>query len=174
MATTYEAIATVTVGSGGSSSIEFSSIPQTYTDIQLLMSLRTNIASPQDQVNMRVNFDLTAGIYAYRRLVGEGASPSTTSGSANNLEMNWAPAANQTANVFGQHSIYFADYASSSKYKSMVIQIVNEGNSSQVFGQVLQAGLYSSNTAITSIQIYCFGSIFVQYSTATLYGIKNS
>jgi hypothetical protein len=42
MANTYEAIATVTVGSGGATDIEFTSIPGTYTDLLIKSSLRSD------------------------------------------------------------------------------------------------------------------------------------
>jgi hypothetical protein len=42
MATTYEIIASVTVGSGGAANIEFTSIPATYTDLVVLFSARTD------------------------------------------------------------------------------------------------------------------------------------
>jgi hypothetical protein len=38
MAATYKLIETVTVGSGGAANIEFTSIPQTYTDLKLVIS----------------------------------------------------------------------------------------------------------------------------------------
>lgn len=173
MANTFVKIGSVTVGSGGSGTISFSSIPQTYTDLQLFMSLRTSNASNQDQVNVRFNGNSTAGIYSWMRLAGEGTTASTASGSGNNLEVNWAPSATQTSNTFGQHSFYIPNYTVSQN-KSMSIEIVSEGNAGQVYGQVLQGALFSSTAAVTSIEIQCFGSIFVQYSTATLYGIKKS
>jgi hypothetical protein len=42
MATTYEIISSVTVGSGGAANIEFTSIPATYTDLYVLASIRSN------------------------------------------------------------------------------------------------------------------------------------
>ena len=47
MATTYKAISTVTVGSGGAASITFSSIPATYTDLVLKISGRHDTSSDQ-------------------------------------------------------------------------------------------------------------------------------
>ena len=51
MANTFKKIQTVTVGSGGAASIDFTSIPQTYTDLKIVLSARTNRANATDEAN---------------------------------------------------------------------------------------------------------------------------
>jgi hypothetical protein len=66
MATTYEAIATVEVGSGGATDIDFTSIPGTYTDLLVYLSGRRTTAAESD-LAVQFNGD-TAGNYSWRML----------------------------------------------------------------------------------------------------------
>jgi hypothetical protein len=78
MATTYEAIATVTVGSGGAADITFSSIPATYTDLVVKTSLRN--ADPTDQRwNVKITFNGNGSNYSERLLFGAGSSAGSDS-----------------------------------------------------------------------------------------------
>lgn len=165
MATTYKAIATVTVGSGGASSIEFTSIPATYTDLCMVMSLRFNGA--QDVVNITVN-NSTANL-SQRYFYGDGASVTNVS---NTDLITLADRSTMTTSTFSNCQIYIPNYASSNN-KSFSIEMVSENNATTAY-TVLSAGLWSNTAAITSLKLSYSGYNFVQYSTATLYGIKNS
>lgn len=170
MANTYVAIATVTVGSGGASSIDFSSIPGTYTDLVLKLSARTNRASTQDGVYWEYNGSTTSK--SGRALYGTG----TTAGSDNKSDQyNYgATSTNATANTFGNMEIYIPNYTSSNN-KSSSSDGVTEDNSASGNFMGLATALWSNTAAITSVSLKpLFGTSFVQYSTATLYGIKNS
>jgi hypothetical protein len=169
MATTYEAIATVTVGSGGAASIDFTSIPATYTDLIIKYSARSNRNDVGDDVKLQFN-GVTTG-YSNRRLYGY--STGVTSDAASGNEGGWATAATATANTFSNDEIYIPNYTSSNQ-KSFSVDGVAENNSSNS-AQVLVASLSTTTSAISSLAIIPVnGSLFVQYSTATLYGIKNS
>ena len=80
MAVTYKLIETVTVGSGGAASIEFGSIPQTYTDLVLVGSLRSTSTSSNtgeyDAFGYRFNSS-TSG-YTTRNLQGNGSVASSS------------------------------------------------------------------------------------------------
>ena len=167
MATTYKAIATVTVGSGGASSIAFSSIPGTYTDLVIKLSARTDRASfPGDGVS--ITFNSTAA-NAARGLAGNGSAASSDT----DLLAAVAPAATATASTFGNAEIYIPNYTSSNN-KSISGDAVNENNNTTATTR-FSAELIPHTSAITSISLTPFlGTNFVQYSTATLYGIKNS
>jgi len=165
MANTYEAIATVTVGSGGAANIEFTSIPATYTDLCMVMSLRFD--GNTDLVDIAIN-NSTANrsqIYFY----GNGASVVNAS---NTDLITLADNSTMTANTFSNCQIYIPNYASSNN-KSFSIEMVSETNGTTAY-TVLSAGLWSNSAAITSLKLSYSGYNFVQYSTATLYGIKNS
>jgi hypothetical protein len=163
-------IATVEVGSAGASSIAFSSIPQGYTDLKVVISARSNYAGITEGVTFNFNSD-TSGGYSYRYLQGDGASVSSASvASGTYIQAGLQNGANNTANVFGNMEIYIPNYTVA-QYKSISADSVGENNTTTSYQRLL-AGLYSSNTAISSIQmIPSLGTSWSQYTTAILYGI---
>lgn len=168
MATTYNKIATVTVGSGGAANIEFTSIPATYTDLCLVLSLRSARSDTDDSVALEFNSSSTN--LSMRRILGTGSSASSASTSTIPIRL---VADTATASTFGNTCIYIPNYASSN-YKSVFIDNVTEANATLAFAELV-AGLWSSSSAITSIKLTSQNAANVkQYSTATLYGIKNS
>lgn len=170
MANTYEAIATVTVGSGGASSIEFTSIPATYTDLTVLISARTDRASTQDDFTLEYNGSTSNG--SMRRLYGTGSAAGSDSDSGLQ-RTGYIAGGNATASTFGNTIIYIPNYASSN-YKSSSSDGVSETNATNV-NMSLVASLWSNTAAITSIKLTpATSATLQQYSTATLYGIKNS
>ena len=169
MANTYEAIATVTVGSGGATTIDFTSIPATYTDLILKLSGRDNRAD-ESFTALFIKVNNSTSNLTTKRLYGNGASAFSDS-PAGFIGTNTAPLA--TASTFSNLEIYFPNYAGSTN-KSFSSDAVTENNATTSFVS-LNAGLWSQTTAINQLTVYCADSAnFVQYSTATLYGIKNS
>ena len=79
---------------------------------------------------------------------------------------------NNTASTFGNLQIYIPNYAGSNQ-KSYSIDSVGENNATDAY-QVLSAGKYNQTTAITQVSLRIASSNLAQYSTAYLYGIKNS
>ena len=173
MATTYKAIATVTVGSGGAASIEFTSIPATYTDLALVISARdSRTTDTWSNITMRFNSD-TGNNYSAILLYGEGSSAASVSNSAqSSITFVYANSNNSTANSFSNCQVYIPNYASSNN-KSVSIDSVVENNAATGL-DALTAALWSNSAAITSITLTPGTANFRQYSTATLYGIKNS
>jgi hypothetical protein len=177
MAATFTKIATVTVGSGGVSTIDFSSIPTTYTDLCLKVSLRSDVTGGgRDYFALR--FNANSSDYSWRWLYGyDSGTVGSNSGSAQTYQKVFTMTDSQTtANTFGNAEVYIPNYASSN-YKSSSGDSVAENNSTATYMLVLNAGLWSNTAAINQITIYPNNGgsgNFVQYSTATLYGIKNS
>ena len=168
MALTYVAIATVTVGSGGAANIEFTSIPATYTDLLLVISGRSDRAST-DGDNWKLSLNGSTSNFSYRLLYGDG-SAATSANDTNNLQP-YVSSANQTASTFGNVMAYIPNYTSSNN-KSISVDGVSETNAAYMG---LNASLWSNSAAITSISLSVNnGTNWLQYSTATLYGIKNS
>jgi hypothetical protein len=168
MAATFTKIATVTVGSGGASSIDFSSIPATYSDLAILVSARTSYSGIEDYIKFQFNGS-TSNLTA-KYLYGNGSSVSSASASDN---YNAIIGNTATASTFANSYFYLPNYASSN-YKSFSVDSVGETNGTTVYSTLL-AGLWSDTSAVTSIKIVPFQSgTFNQYCTATLYGIKNS
>ena len=171
----YESIATVTVGSGGAASVTFSSIPSTYTHLQIRGILRsTYTGNPTDFMSMKFNSDSTASNYSVHRLTGNGSSASAGA-SANDFYLPFDyPANSVTSGVFSGMVIDILDYASTNKNKTSRILTGYDANGSGALSLVSQAW-YNSGTAISSIQFqdYTFyGANFAQYSSFALYGIK--
>lgn len=168
MASAFTAIASTTVGAGGASSITFSSIPGTYTDLLVYLSGRsTRNDSAQEVVDIGFNGAYTSlsGI----RLASGGSS--VFGGSATYL--GTASTDTGTASMFGNCYIYIPNYAGST-YKGHSVDGNGENNGTSATIQIA-AGLWSSSSAITSINMKPqSGSNWTQYSSATLYGIKNS
>jgi hypothetical protein len=167
MPTTFTKIAAVTVGSGGAASIDFTSIPSTYTDLVVKASLRHATGSPF----MAISFNGSSANFTYRYLEGNGASASSSSGSTNYcVALN---PFNATASTFSNSELYIPNYAGSSN-KSFSADGVTENNATTAYADMF-ANLWSNTAAINQITIAASGGFnLVQYSTATLYGIKNS
>lgn len=171
MPTTYEAIATVTVGSGGASTITFSSIPQTYTDLVLLTSLR-DTASTVGNAGIRVIFNGNSSGYSTRWIFGTGSTALSTTDSGSWIRVGQQPGANATSNTFSNDFIYIPNYTVAVN-KSISADSVGENNGTESY-MTLTAGLWSNTAAITQIQLQSNSTSWAQHSTATLYGIKNT
>jgi hypothetical protein len=168
---TYIQIASVTVGSGGAATIDFSSIPATYTDLVLLVSGRSTRGIATDTLLLK--FNNTATTYTNRRLYGTGtAAASDTYTITGGFDISALNAATSTASTFTNQQIYIPNYTGSTQ-KSISYDGVQENNSSSAFA-VLFAGLWNGTGAINQITLTPDVGSFVQYSTASLYGIKNS
>jgi len=179
MANTFTLISSVTVGSGGTtSSINFTSIPQTYTDLKLVCSLRGDTTNSDIGITgfqthyIRLNNNL-GSLHSGRYLQGNGSAASSGS---NGPETIWhAPGstnASVTANTFANSELYIPNY-SGSKKKSASIDMAGENNET-TSGLFLSALFFDDTTAITGIEVFTSSGNFVQYSTAYLYGISNA
>lgn len=174
MPNTYTLISSVTVGAGGASSIDFTSIPATYTDLKVVTSVRTNRADQSDAIKIQYNGD-TGSNYSIRYLFTSDGS-TVGSGSASSIGFDiggFGTAANATANTFGNSEIYIPNYAGSTQ-KSSSTDSTAENNATAALLR-LEANLWTGTAAISSIKLTPnAGTLFNQYSTAYLYGIKNS
>lgn len=170
MANTYKKIASVTVGSGGASTIDFTSIPGTYTDLLLVSSVRTSRAAYHESLTMSFN-GLTTN-RTNRRIYGDGSGVGSTSDTI--MYGGQAAGATATASTFGNSATYIPNYAGSTYNKSSSNDAVSENNATNALA-MLNANLWSSTAAITQITLTPEnGGTIQQYSTATLYGIKSS
>lgn len=170
----YEAIATATVGAGGASSIEFTSIPATYQHLQVRMTSRSNYSQPEDSPGFRLNSDSGAN-YAFHFLRGNGSTASS-SGDPNRTAVafiqNSAGATSPTS-VFGGLVCDILDYANTSK--NTTLRGFGGYDNNSVGSLTVSSGVWMNTAAITSILIYpagVSGNDWVQHSTAALYGIK--
>jgi hypothetical protein len=170
----YNLIATTTVDSpSGASTIEFAFIPQTYTDLQLVINGRSTGAVTADNINLKFNGSSTG--YSTKNLWGNGSAVQNDSSSALSYLYGsvGVTGASATALVFGNSSFYIPNYAGSTN-KSVSMDLVTENNATLAYA-VFVAGLWSNTEAINKITMTLnTGPAFAQYSSASLYGIKNS
>ena len=173
--TSYESIATVTVGGGGAADITFSSIPATYTHLQIRGIARStyNGAANENQfLYMQFNSD-TGANYDAHRLIGNGSTASASaSNSRSQMIPSWIPTLNSTASVFGGSVIDILDYLNTNKYKTVRSIGGLDDNASGV--SQLMSNLWRSTSAITTIKLFPEANNFPQYTQFALYGIKGS
>ena len=170
MANTYTLIASSTVGAGGAASITFSSIPSTYTDLLIKTSLRNS--GGQNNASLTFNSD-SGSNYSYKALQGSGSAVTSFGGTSQTqayglLEND----SSYTANTFASTDFYIPNYAGSNQ-KSTSSDSVQETNATAAYSFFL-AGLWTGTSAISNIVVNAVNGTFAQYSTAYLYGIKNS
>ena len=160
-------ISTVTVGSGGASSIDFVNIPQIYTDLIIKLSARRDATS----TSVDITFNGSASGYSRIRILGNGATASSASATSQTfIEDPMSVQSDWTSNTFGNVEIYIPNYTSSNN-KSISIDSATENNATTAYA-VLVAGLWANTSPISSIKIVPASGSFTQYSSATLYGIR--
>lgn len=172
-ASDFESIATVSVGSGGSSSIDFTSIPSTYAHLQIRGIVRSSLSASAAGFIMRVNSD-SASNYSAHNLGGDG-SGTQANAYVNNTYMYPGPAmpaANATASTFGALVIDLLDYANTNKYKTMrALSGFDANGSGQIY---FNSANWRNTNAISSISLLFTSSNCVQYSHFALYGIRSA
>lgn len=170
---TMTLIKTTTIGSGGASSLTFSDIPATYTDLLLLVSFRTDVGDTQSTLVTRLNGDSGAN-YSFIALYGTGTGIGASTGGIGSTYTGFystVPANSASANTFGSTSIYIPNYTGS-QTKGFLGDSVREHFGSTASTQALTNNNWNSTAAINSIYlgIYTAGNL-VENSTASLYGI---
>jgi hypothetical protein len=170
--TAFDSIATVTVGSGGQSTVEFTSIPSTYKHLQIRAIGRGGNSDVATTYTLRFNSDSSAS-YSYHRMLGTGSAMSAIGGGSTSEMYLYAglTGANASSNVFGVSIWDILDYASTTKTKPIRFLGGLDNNTSGFVG--LGSGGWFNTSAITSIRLATDGGTnFTQYSTFALYGIK--
>jgi hypothetical protein len=152
-------------------SITFSSIPQTYTDLYLVVSARSTRTDQGPRNTLSVQFNGVTTGYSYRRLYGipSLATGSDSGSGADAFLLGYQTSNAATGSTFGNGSLYIPNYTSSN-YKTGSGDSVGESNETST-GLSIVANLWSNTAAITSILIQDPGFNLMQYSSATLYGI---
>jgi hypothetical protein len=170
--TAYESIATVTVGGGGSASIDFTSIPVTYTHLQIRCIARSDYAN-SGYGTIRFNSD-SGSNYNAHYLYSNGSS-ANASAMGQYTGIDFLGLSQSGSNIFGAGVIDILDYANTNKYK--VVRSLVGGDDNSTNGRIaLNSGLWMSTSAITGVTILSGGggSTFQQYSQFALYGIKGA
>jgi hypothetical protein len=174
----YESIATVTVGSGGAANVEFTSIPSTYTHLQIRgIAQETRATYGISDGNMQFNGD-TASNYSRHNIQGTGSAV-VANGDANLSFITLADGmwGTSTGGSFGVSIVDILDYANTNKYKTVrVLSGVDFNGTLAGYGGYVGplSGNWRNTNAITSIKINAQTGNFTQYSHFALYGIKGA
>jgi hypothetical protein len=175
VATDYESIATVTVGAGGASSVDFNSISSAYTHLQIrYIAKNSSTSAGGADFMVTVNGDTTNTNYYSHYLFGNGATP--TAG-ALQIGGYYGYLGQMATNATGQTSMFsggvtdILDYKDTNKKKTLRSLLGFDLNGS---GRIyLTSNLWNSTSAVTSLSFSSpSGGTFTQYSTFALYGIK--
>jgi len=156
-------IQTVTVGSGGAASIEFTGIPQDRKDLVVLYSMRRSSGGARLQFN-----DDTGNIYDVLYFFGSGSSVITNSFTTGYIGLNdGSNSTSTTANTFASGLVYIANYTSSAD-KTISSEVVTENNATQAYAN-LAANRYNSSSAITKVKWTLSAN---EFSSISLYSIS--
>lgn len=168
MAGTYEPIATSTLSSQ-STSVTFSSIPSTYTDL-VLVCLGTIVTNGNSLV-VEVNGD-TNQLGSYTMIYGNGSGTNASNRTNNRSFVNggWNVAYSDTE--ISTSILQVFNYANTTTYKTFLTKNSNP-NGSTYKGIETSVSLWRSTSAITSLKVFTGGGGDLKAGlTATLYGIK--
>jgi hypothetical protein len=173
MPNTYKLITSNTL-STTASSVTFSSIPSTYTDLLVFISARSGASATSDKIIMKPN---NSSSLTFKVLVNEDGTPQSYTqasyGGVGGL-IGYTPGANATTSTFGNFNVYLPNYANTSYEKSYSVDSVSENNVTAGLAW-LSGTLYASTSAISSLVFTLdSGNSFATNSSFYLYGIKNS
>ncbi len=164
---TYTPIASVTLSSA-QSSVTFSGIPQTYTDLVLVASCQTNAAGTDKDLYLRFNGD-SANNYSRTRLVGNGSTATSARQSDVSQIVCGAMPGTSYTSEFAANVIQIQNYTNTTTNKTTLVR----NSFSQIAVQAI-VGLYRSTSAITSVTLIPESGSFVSGSTFNLYGVANA
>ena len=175
MAATYELISSYTVSGSSTNTLTFSSIPNTYTDLSIYVSSRTNVAGNYDidtlvQINSQGTSSNYSGQFAYWRL-GVDSTNSLPSQSSSPAAVFVSAGSSNTSDYFSTYWSYIANYNSSLRSERIYVGGVVAAYGIQVFGKA-RPGTAEAVTSLTFKQLS--GNNFVADSTFYIYGVKNS
>jgi hypothetical protein len=174
MANTMTHITTTTV-STAAYSVTMASIPQTYTDLMIAVSARSDYGFVSHEMQFAIN-SVTSGYSNKMMYTNNGTSVASASASNAFFTLGGAVAGSASAaNTFSNCVAYLPSYSSTTLAKSVSVDATAENNGTAAILWI-NSGLNTTTAAITSITFYCWQSFinFVPGSTFSLYGIKNS
>jgi hypothetical protein len=166
----YESIATVTVGSGGSSSVSFTSIPSTYQHLQVRVLAKQTGTGTDQPLLFRVNS--ATGSYAVHNLRGNGSS-ALALGSINEADIFYQTqmaTGSMASEIYSAFIIDLLDYSNTNKFKTIRGLGGFDANGSGTIA--LNSSLYQSTSAISTITFAPNSGNLSQFSSFALYGIK--
>ena len=165
MPTTYEPIATTTLGSAAAS-ITFSSIASSWTDLRLVL-IGTSSAGGTGYI--RFNSDSGTN-YSVTFLRGNGSAASSVR-STNRTELIFNGDTGISTTIPNMALVDVFSYTASTNKTALLTSEEDANGSGSVERMV---GMWRNTSAITTITLSLSGGNFASGFTATLYGVKNA
>ena len=170
---TYTLIQSQTLASSAAS-VTFSAIPGTYTDLCLKASIRSTATGSGFDDYLGVQFNgITTSVYSRTNIYSTAASKGSTAASDVFLNYGVFDDASNTSNTFNSIEMYVPSYTASQSKPNSFISMGEQNSGSSVY-LYASAGLYSQNTAISSVKLTAMSGTFVTGSSFYLYGISNA
>jgi hypothetical protein len=168
----FELIST-TIATGSSTSVTFSSIPATYTHLQLRVTNRGDYATTNDLLNLLTFNGDTAANYSWHHLYGDGTSAGgMNTASASAIRAGVFPGGSSTATVWSGGVLDILDYANANKYKTARMLVGSHTTTGKNIKFV--SGNWRNTAAITSLTLTTEIGNFTSGSRFSLYGIKGA
>ena len=166
MPKTYDPIATQTLGST-TTTVTFSSIPSTYTDLVFVSNFNTTTGTPAFKFLVGTGSIDTSTSYSNTVLIGDGSAASSSRAS----NQAWFNAGYVGSTALCTEIINIQNYSNTTTFKTLLMSFRTAAASSYSIAQYV--GLWRKTTAINTVQITTTSSeLFAIGSTFTLYGIK--
>ena len=165
---TYTPIESKTLGSN-TAIVEFTSIPQTYTDLVLVINGKSDTSTVNVYAQVGNGSYDTGTNYSWTWMGGSGSTAASGRGSTTDALLFGASGTSS----FSPTIIHFQNYSNTTTYKTMISRSSTADTTS---GQTVSAwvGLWRSTSAINRIKLYPNVQNWVAGTTATLYGIANA
>lgn len=170
---TYEKIGSSTVTASTSGSVTFTNIPQTYQELKLVGSVRSNVVNQGDFIYFYIG---NAGTGSYDQIVlrGDGTGMYSSTSSTSYYPLQNINGGGTTSNVFCNFEVYLPNYTDTSYKQTFLVDIASEGGAGNTAFIDTQVGMWSVTTSIVSLTLNSGSGNFVQYSSFDLYGLKKS
>jgi hypothetical protein len=162
----------VGVNGVGNAAAIFYNIPQTYTDLKIVVSQRNTSSNVAE--NLAVRFDDANALYSHTTLYGSGAGVAT-SRSSNSAFISYTAGMfingnNSTANTYGTFELYIPNYTSN-LFKQCLIDAVTENNATEAYASFTSV-LYRNQAPIRTVYVQGYSAGMANGTTITIYGIS--
>lgn len=162
------------VSSYGSTAIDITNIPNTYSHLFVEFNIRSYRPSGLDPLTLWLNNDGGFSYY-YEILYGWNTADVRAGGATNSqgVFLGWTPGRYAAANTYGSGKLFIPNYASTSQYKYVSGEQGMEDNATNEVTTSQYSGMWPYNNAVTQIGIHCGGSEgFQPNSSVILWGLS--
>jgi len=167
----FESITTINVGTAVAS-ITFSSIPSTYTSLQVRFMGSAGYGSYNNgTIKCELNADTTSANYYYHSIFGDGSAVTANGAQLQKITQGLDTAT--TTSIYGVGIIDLLNYASTTQNKTLRSFAGFDTNGATSANRVtLSSMLWMNTAAINSIKLSASDGSWTVGSTFALYGIK--